>query len=108
LDYSEEKILTLEENQAASALVPSLQDRFGQISDDSDSKVEESYLSIYNLLLSNPYEQNDQTLGVNVSRLPIKLIFTRFFRYHTSFYELEILNKSIIKSYVVLLEANVY
>jgi hypothetical protein len=35
-------------------------------------------------------------------------MFTRFFRYHTSFYELEILNKSIIKSYVVLLEANVY
>lgn len=35
-------------------------------------------------------------------------MFTRFFRYHTSFYELEILNKSIIKSYVVLLESNVY
>jgi hypothetical protein len=59
LDCSEERVLKLEENQAAQAQVPSLQDRnFGQVSDDMEAKAEESYLSLYNLLLSNPYESN--------------------------------------------------
>ena len=41
-------------------------------------------------------------------RSPLELLFARFFRSHSSFFELETLNKSTVRSYLVLLDAQIY
>lgn len=40
--------------------------------------------------------------------LPMALFHSRFFKYHQSFYDFEILNASVVKSYVVVLETEIY
>ena len=39
---------------------------------------------------------------------PLGLFYSRFFESHKSFYDLEILNKSVINSYIVVLDSQVY
>ena len=41
-------------------------------------------------------------------QLPLTLFYARFFKYHQSFYDLEILNASVVKSYTIVLETDIY
>jgi hypothetical protein len=50
----------------------------------------------------------DTLLGAGSQKSPLELFYTRFFRSHDSFYQLEILNRSIVKSYLVLVETQLY
>jgi len=68
--------------------------------------------SLYTLLLAEPSALAPSSGGLNTSGrtgpLPLELFLARFINRHPSFYELELLNKSVVKSYLVALDARVY
>jgi hypothetical protein len=67
--------------------------------------------SLYSLLLgepSRPAASSGRSPAGRLAPLPLELFHARCLGGHPSFYELEVLNKSTVKSYLVALEAQVY
>jgi hypothetical protein len=60
------------------------------------------------LLGTQGFSRGHSSLSGNEQLTPIDLLYERFFRNHESFYDLDVLNSSSVKSYVVVLETSIY